>query len=236
MTPRRWLPNAIAAAVLAVLAIASAVAWRVELEWQGWAGTAWTQREHHAFPLSMAAFVVWAVVTAWAVQRVPPWRVAILGALLAAIAVAGWILIPNALLFAFGGFGGGLISMDIAATPQHAVEIPGFLGKSHAGEVLMRDLLFWAAWLVPTVALWGALRAGGVRSPFWTVPISALIQFWAWPLSIWLLALLDHKGGADPEHALKTGFVIPWLVIAVGLPLVVAPSRRAAQTAPELVG
>jgi hypothetical protein len=38
-------------------------------------------------------------------------------------------------------------------------------------------------------------------------------------LAIWLLEVVDHRGGADLIHALKSGFVIPLLVVSLGFPL-----------------
>lgn len=222
---RKWLPNAIAAVTLAAIAVGSGFAWRIELESQGWEGTRWVYRTHLAFPIAMAVFAAWSIAVAAFVHRVRGWRIALLVALFAVIAVAAYFAIRGVLLFAFGGWGGGLLSMELAAGPQHVADIPRFLTLPQANEVLFRDLVFWCVWLVPTLAMWGALRAAGVRSPIWSVPVSAAVQFWAWPVSIWLLAISDARGGSDPAHALKSGLVIPFLVLAVGIPLVVTPPR-----------
>lgn len=225
MRRRDLAVTAISAAALAALAIACGVGWRLELESRGWAGLSWTSYGHHAFPIGMAAFVVWALAVCRLVHRVSAARLAGLGAVLGGLAIAGYLFVPALLRAVYGGWGGGLLSVELASNPVLVRELPGFFAapSSRPLEILFSDIAFWSVWLVPTAAIWGALRLAGVRSRLWSVPLSALVQFWAWPVSIWALAILDHKGGADPAHALKSGFVIPWLVIAVGIPFLATP-------------
>lgn len=216
---------AAAAALLLLLAGASGLGWRFEIESRGWASLSWTSYFHLAFPVAMAAFVLWALAVCRFVHALSPGRLCALAAALAAIGTAGFFVIPRALLAAYGGWGGGLLSVELAANPMLVFELPDFFGRpgGHQIELLLRDLAFWTVWLSPTVAIWISLRATGVRSRIWSVPLSGLVQFWAWPVSCGALAILEHKGGSDPAHALKSGFVVPFLVVAVGLPFLAAP-------------
>jgi hypothetical protein len=45
----------------------------------------------------------------------------------------------------------------------------------------------------------------------------------SWPLAIFVRSLLEQRGSADLIHALKSGFVIPFLVVSLGLPLLRFP-------------
>lgn len=213
-----------AGGLLLLIAGASGLGWRFEVDSRGWRSLDWVDYFHVAFPAAMAAFVVWALATVRLVHRLSPARTGVLGVLLVPIATAGYFLIPAILLGAYGGWGGGLLSTELARNPLLTKELPRlFSNSSHALELLFKDLAFWSAWLAPTVAIWLSLRATGVRSRLWSVPLSGTIQFWAWPVACWGLAIVDHIGGSDPIHALKSGFVIPFLVVAVGIPFLAVP-------------
>jgi hypothetical protein len=49
--------------------------------------------------------------------------------------------------------------------------------------------------------------------------LSSVLFVVSWPVAVWLLEVVDHRGGADLIHALKSGFVIPLLVVSLGFPL-----------------
>lgn len=216
---------ATAGALLLLLAGASGIAWRFEIEARGWAGLAWIRYFHAAFPAAMLAFVVWALVVARAVHALSLPRLAILGVCLFAIGGFGLFFVPWILRAAYGGWGGGLLSLEIASDPRLLQEVPALLKPpaDRKTELLLRDLAFWTAWMTPTLALWVSLRAVGIRSQIWSIVLSGMIQFWSWPVACWALAILAHKGGSNPIHALKSGFVIPGLVVAVGLLFLAAP-------------
>lgn len=222
----------VAAAALPAIALGAAAAWRIEVELRGWEGLAWVHYPHHAFPGAMAVFIAWALAVAGRLHGVRAARLGALALVLAALAVAGWFVVPRLLLGTWGRWAGGLVSVELAAHPTLATGLPAlFADGERLHDLLLRELVFWCVWLTPTLLLWIALRAAGVRSFLWSLPLSGLLQFWAWPVAIWALALTGHRGNADAAHAVKSGFLVPLLVLGVGLPLLAArppPAERPA--------
>lgn len=94
------------------------------------------------------------------------------------------------------------------------------------------DSLILTIWLLPF--LWALIplafgwlcRWHGIRIHFGLHLLSSILFVASWPVAVWLLDVVDHRGGADLIHALKSGFVIPPLVISLGFPLLAA--RRSA--------
>jgi hypothetical protein len=83
--------------------------------------------------------------------------------------------------------------------------------------------ILWA--MVPLVFGW-ICRWHGIRIHFGLHVLSSILFVTSWPFAVWLLDAVDHRGNADLVHALKSGFVIPLLVISLGFPLLAA--RRSA--------
>lgn len=79
--------------------------------------------------------------------------------------------------------------------------------------------VLWA--LVPLIFGW-VCRWHGIRIHFGLHLFSSILFVASWPVAVWLLGVVDHRGGADLIHALKSGFVIPLLVISLGFPLLFA--------------
>jgi hypothetical protein len=79
--------------------------------------------------------------------------------------------------------------------------------------------VLWA--LVPLIFGW-ICRWHSIRIHFGLHLLSSILFVASWPVAVWLLDVADHRGGADLIHALKSGFVIPLLVISIGFPLLFA--------------
>jgi hypothetical protein len=82
--------------------VASAVAWRLEIEWRGWAGLAWLDWFHRAVPLGLALFVACTLVVVRAAHA--EWSCARLGAFalaLAALSAAGHLWTKEVLFSVF---------------------------------------------------------------------------------------------------------------------------------------
>ena len=212
----------IAAATLVALALGLAIAWRLEIEWSMSGGLGWIWDTHYVFYAGIAAFTLWIPIAIRFAHRLSWRRVPLVAALVVPFAVFGAYAVPLLLVGVFGGWGGGLVSVALSTQPEILSEIAKNPPDSQIlAHLTMIESLFWAAWLVPTVGLWLVLRVCGLRSRIWSLPLSGILQFWAFPLAVWALALVTaHRG--DIFEAIRSGFVIPIFVIAVGIPVLVA--------------
>ena len=61
--------------------------------------------------------------------------------------------------------------------------------------------------------------------------LTPLLFATAFPIAIFLLWLTNHRGGPNVIHAIKSGFVFPFLLIAAGLPFL-GGKRKETETPP----
>ena len=186
---------------LILVALLCGFLWRAELELRwGWAGLAWAWKLYAAFPLNMASFAAWVVLITRVRER-------------AKFAAAQMTFFMLALVFFW-------------CYLRHVV--PALMGPFPAFNFLVVWMLpvFWV--FLPLSFGW-LCRLFGVRVHFGLHLVSSVLFTASWPLAIWLLEVVDHRGGADLIHALKSGFVIPLLVLSLGFPLLFA--KRADESA-----
>lgn len=58
---------------------------------------------------------------------------------------------------------------------------------------------------------------------------SVLLFVLAWPLAVFIRSFVDDRGAHDGIHALKSGFVIPFLVLALGCLVIPPPAAEGVQ-------
>ena len=63
----------------------------------------------------------------------------------------------------------------------------------------------------------GLLFAFGLKPRAFNIAVSLLIYVLACPVSIAILEMIQHRGGADSLHTIKSGVIIPFLVFGLGL-------------------
>jgi len=63
------------------------------------------------------------------------------------------------------------------------------------------------------------VRAGASR---WLLSVGLFLA--ACPFAIGMLQVTGHIGGADAIHAIKSGFIVPLLVVGLGVPFVPLPA------------
>lgn len=202
--------------VLLLLAILAGVLWRAEVELHGWAGLAWLTYFHVAIPISVGLFIAWA---AWAAP-VSGWRRrAGVAAALCVVAPPGYLATSTALSMAFAS--GPSAMFLLMSLPPAAVVVPMILGLLAA----------------PLLAVQLVARLSGAAVGWGRVAAALSLAAVAWPAAIVLLRLLDHRGGADLLHALKSGLVVPPVVVAFGLAFLAPRRERATRpTAPDRRG
>jgi hypothetical protein len=187
---------------LVLVGAISAAAWRLEVEYHGFAGLGWLGYFHWAIPLGAALFAAWAALVA---DVGGPGRRAALAAslLLAAVPLYAWTRWTLALLFITG--------------PAAFVARASWWGPLLEAPALVAALA--ALPVVPAAALL-IVRRFGVR-PSWRRLLAAAGSWYAAPiLAMALLRITGHPGGSDLIHAIKSGFVVPFLVGALGVMVV----------------
>lgn len=176
---------------LTLLALLCGALWRAELEWRwGWASLAWAWKFYAAFPLGIACFVAW-VVRITRVRETAKFAASLVVFFVCALEFF-WFYLRYA----------GVAWID--PSPDSLIFTIWMLP------------VFWA--LLPLAFGW-VCRYFGVRVHFGLHLLSSVLFIVSWPLAVWLLDIVDHRGGANLIHALKSGFVIPLLVFSLGFPL-----------------
>jgi hypothetical protein len=99
------------------------------------------------------------------------------------------------------------------------------------GDLLLGSgLTFANLAAMPTFGFgWGKLL--GHPLPWWSLPVSVTGVLAAFPLAVGALMVVD-PAHADAIHAVKTGMIIPFVVVPLGLPWELAPSESAGQDGP----
>ena len=193
---------ALALGSLLAIAVGSGVLWRWELDARGWDGLTWLTYFHWAIPVSVAVFVGWSAVVA-PVQG--PARRIVLAVLLlvAAPPLYVWTGLTVSLVFASGPSAFALILFDEA------------LGRFSVGLAL-----------VPVVPVTVAVAAFAVGVPRigWRLLVSEAL-WWAAPVAaLVVLRGFPDRGSCDLIHTIKTGWVAPFLVVALGVLMLPSPS------------
>ncbi len=196
-----WLPTA----TVLLLAVLSGVGWRAELELRsGWHGLVWLTYFHWAVPFSIAGFVAWAACFA------PVRRRFFFTALLAAAAVIGHFIAGLALwLFFISGPSAGIFAATLGAGD--------FDRGIHRLELLRCAATF--AWPLIPLAFCLLCRAFGAPISRGRAICSALLFTASWLFAVLVRAGFESHGASDLIHTLKSGFVIPFLIASLGLPL-----------------
>ncbi|WP_395753712.1 hypothetical protein [Prosthecobacter sp.] len=198
---RGWWPGV----SLLVIALLAGVGWRMELEMTtGWASMDWIGRFHWAVPAGVVAFIVW-VLGVTRVERPRAFAAALVG-----YGVIGHVVVQRLLVSAFGR---AIVLSD---------EYEGAIMR----EIMLYKLLnFLLLALVPL--LFGILCRGfGVRVRLWSVLGYAILFMLSWPLAEWVVGVVEnHSGDVGFIHALKSGYVIPLLVLCLGWPVLRARGK-----------
>lgn len=201
----KYVRNRLPDLMLLILAIASGLAWRAELELRsGWAGPAWLFYFHWAVPVCVLGFISWAV---WFTQ----------------VQHTYWF-VTSLLVFAFLSYLAIEMLLGFYLSPTSTcVNSLTFL---LFGDLNIHFRWLWIfpwvelfLWILIPLAFCAILRGFGIRVGVSTALTSAGLFVASWPLAIIIRSFFDQRGGSDMIHALKSGFVIPFLVVALGIPL-----------------
>jgi len=173
-----------------MIAFASAIVWRLEIESHGWGGLGWVWYFHRAVPLGVVMFVMWASIVG---QFRSTLRRVLFALCMLVLALPMYVATELALL---GYFGGG---------PN-----PSLLFSPFA-------MLVFLVYPAIPILVWIMARAFQLRIPWVRALVSIGVFLGAYPVS-WLAVRLLNRGLGDYSiHAIKTGYIIPLLVIGLGI-------------------
>lgn len=183
------------------LAVLIALLWRAEVELRGWEGLFWIEYWHMAIPLGGLMWLGWIA----RMNRAHRQMTEILG--VAAIwGILNFFVLDTAARMYF--------------SPWHALE---FEMLTDAVISMKTDRGTWkalalAGWFLTIIPLYGWFRFF-FRFPGWVWPVGICLWSGSWLLGSLVLHMVPDRGHTDLIHALKTGWVIPFCVIAAGLPV-----------------
>ncbi|MFO1489641.1 MAG: hypothetical protein U1F77_17870 [Kiritimatiellia bacterium] len=186
------------AATLGAVALVAAAMWRIELEIHGWGGLDWIGYFHCAIPAGYVLFLGW--VGRYAPVQSRPRKIWLLLAL--GITACAWFLVVNYAAY-FRFVGGPVFLMLMMHFGEENVML------IHRMSVLAIPLTPFAFLLV--------LYCFGLRPGWRRITTSLFIYCLSFPVSIQMLDMIPPPGEADFLHAIKSGFVIPFLVVGLGV-------------------
>lgn len=204
------MKNNLPISALVAIGLAAAALWRIEVEAHGWYGLIWISYFHWAIPAGVIMFAAWLSVF----SAVHPTAKRI------AFSIAF-------IVFAAAAY---LLAHKLAVWHEY----PPFIWE------LERPIWTWVGYLaifpyIPLVYILFLLLAKsfGASVPRRGVALGACLWLIAFPLSMALLALVKHKGDSDMLHAIKSGFVVPFLIVSLGLPLLTKIKKGDGQQSPS---
>lgn len=182
-------------ASLPLLSVLCGLLWRVEIEVRwGWAGLKWITGFHYASIFICLSFVTWLYHF---VPCAPPNRAWIRSAI-------GWV--GGMLCYIVYELSFSLLCNRFPL-PFPIYVIPYFL----VFVAIPLSICCFASFFSPKFQ----------KRSWLVVPLLFAASF---PLSSFFLWITDHRGGTDPVHAVKSGFIFLGLVFAAGLPFLAIKS------------
>ncbi|PCJ63926.1 MAG: hypothetical protein COA58_14950 [Bacteroidetes bacterium] len=185
---------------LIALALVCGLLWRIELEYHGWAALGWISYFHNAIPVGFVLFMVWAN----SVVKLPIKKRLLLNIV--------------SILFAISVF----YAVNYSLHTMYVINLAIFDASDLEIFIHVTSIFF----IVPLVILCAflLLRIFGFRVHWKHLLWSLLFILVSIPVSIFLLDLVNHKGSSNFIHTIKSGFIIPWIVLSLGV--LVLESRK----------
>lgn len=187
--------------------------WRAEVAWHGWTGLRWLGYYHLAVPIGVVLFLVWLAMFS-AVS--PVWKKVFFLAAAALLAVVLHVVVSFALYFHFA---------------YGPTSMPAFLTHGPDRMSAFGRILYFVYPGVPVLA-WGVARVFGVRASLRRLALSVAVFLLALPVARAALDLSGHVGRPDSIHAIKSGFIVPLLMIGLGIIFLPFTGPRESGTGP----
>lgn len=182
---------------LIIVALACGILWRVEVEYHGWKGLIWLSYFHYAIPVGFGLFLLW---VNWIVST--NWKTR-MGLNLFLIGCSLLLYYALEKTFIYNYSRGPLAMALYFLTPKW--------------QFYLYRYLIIIAILIVIPGAYFILRINNLYLPKAYFGISVLGFIAAIPVSLLILSVSNHKGGSDIIHAFKSGVVIPFLVVSLGI-------------------
>ena len=186
---------------LIVVSLTTGLLWRAELEirW-GWASLDWIGQFHWSFPIAAGIYLFWMNQELdWLAERK---KRLVLGTALV-LGVMAYFVGGTAMSWTYNRWIGLFPRLQCISYMLSPVVVYAVLGTAY----------FIAVAKLASPSVVGTI-VGGV------------CYVLAFPVALLLLWVTDHRGGPDPIHAIKSGFVFPIIAFALGSPITM--TKRAA--------
>ncbi|UTW61427.1 hypothetical protein KFE98_15625 [bacterium SCSIO 12741] len=171
--------------------------WRLEVEYHGWAGLKWISYFHYSIPAGILLFFVWSNAQ---IQLTAKKRLFFnLSGLVFTVVVLGLLELS---------LRGAFISGP-SAFIHHMTAPRWLLFASQYGILILLPLI--------PIGLFFMIRLFGMRPPYRNLFFSLAGLVVSVPICVLLLDLVNHRGGADEIHALKSGFIVPFWFFFLGI-------------------
>jgi hypothetical protein len=191
---------------LLAVSLLAAVLWRAEVEIHGWHGLIWLSYFHWAVPAGILMFAAWL-------------------ALFSAIHPLGRRI---AFAITFVAFAAVAYLIAYSSITTFYSRVLGPLSMFPWWFRMWYFSIFVIFPLVPIVFLLLA-RFFCAHITVWRSALSLGVYTSAFPIAILLLHMVAHKGQPDFLHAIKSGFVIPLLILSFGIPFLVGEAGHRGQ-------
>lgn len=182
---------------LTLLSLLCGLLWRIEVEYHGWTGLIWLGYFHWAIPVGFGLFLIWAkgFLELDANKRV------LFNVATIVFGVLVYCGLEISLSYFFSQGPSGYV-MVISTPPW----------KYH----VYQNAFYFIIPLMP-VGTFLILKLFGKNVGAKRLLLSIVCIIFSIPFSTFLLELVNHKGGADYIHAIKSGFLIPLWCFSMGL-------------------
>lgn len=181
-------------ATLIVVSLMTGLLWRAELEirW-GWASLGWIGPFHWAFPIAAVIYLFW--MHRELLELTDQKRQLVLG-VVSVLGIVAYFVGSTAMSWAYNRWIGLLPRLQCVSYMLSPVVVYAVLGTVYFSAVAK------------------------LASPPAVGAVTGVICYaLAFPIALLLLWSTDHRGGPDPIHAIKSGFVFPFITFALGLPI-----------------
>lgn len=190
---------------LVFTAIICGLLWRIEVEYQGWAGLIWLTYFHFAIPIGFVLFAFWANLFI----KIDWKRRILINVATFAYGIVIYYSLGISLTFIFAGGPSGFLL--IMQTPEWQIKI-------------FRYSIFVIIPFIP-IGAFLILKAFNQGVPIIFLILAIVSIIISVPLSTLILELVNHKGGCDCIHSIKSGVLIPLWIFSIGI-LVIGISRN----------
>lgn len=191
---------------LILLALLCGIIWRIEIEYHGWKGLIWLSYFHIAIPIGFGLFLLWANLC---IELKMNKRIQLnITAILFGIFIYFWLKISLYYLF---NPGSSALILEMQ-TPRWIFFV-------------FRYSIFILIPLLP-IGTYTILNIFKIKRPIKQLFYAILSILIAVPISVILLKISNHKGAHNYIHSIKSGYIIPLIVISIGLMLIKKKSTK----------